>query len=78
MQTSANRRLSSHEQLQEFYLDLLRRSNVSLIARHASVAATQWDDCGCGYKPGDSSARFLTWMNGAVLLSTDIPSGTIT
>ena len=29
----------------------------------------------CGYKPGDSPVRFLAWVNGAVMSSTDIPYG---
>ena len=77
MQTSVNRHLSSHEPLQEVLATKWRihLGDVSLIARHASTAATRWDDCGCGYKPWDSPTRFLAWVNEAVLSSTDIPYG---
>ena len=71
MQTSANGHLSSHEQLQEFCLLKGRFAWAMFPSLQGMLMLLQlkWDDCGCSYKPGDSSGGFLAWMNGAVLLS---------
>ena len=46
------------------------------MARDANVAATERGNGGCGYNPGDFlSATILTWMDGTVWFSTDIPYG---
>ena len=46
------------------------------MARDANVAETEWGNGECGYNPGDSlSATILTWMDGTVWFSTDIPYG---
>ena len=77
MQISVNRHLSSHEPLQGVLSTKgeIHLGDVSLIARHANTAATRWNDCGCGYKPGASPVRFLAWVNEAVMSSTDVPYG---